>query len=129
MSRHNSQSPRILIVSETLANSELLEKSLADEEYRIGNVCNLRVALKTVPSAQPDLVLLDLSDSHLNVYEVCRRLKSDCETVRILVVTSLNQIGDLEKAVTAGCDDFLTRPVNEQELRTRVRSLLRVKRD
>ena len=62
-------------------------------------------------------------------YEVCERLKADPEkrAIPVLMVTALNEMGDIEKAVKAGCDDFLTKPVNQLELKTRVRSLLRVR--
>ena len=62
-------------------------------------------------------------------YEVCKQLKEDEATVDIpiLMVTALNEMGDIEKAVDAGCDDFLTKPVNRLELTTRVKSLLRVR--
>jgi len=65
----------------------------------------------------------------LSGYEVCQQLKSDEATrnIPILMVTALNEQGDIEKAVAAGCDDFLTKPVNSLELKTRVRSLLRVR--
>jgi CheY-like chemotaxis protein len=62
-------------------------------------------------------------------YEVCSQIKADPAKrgIPVLVVTALNEAGDIEKAVNAGCDDFLTKPVNRLELRTRVRSLLRVR--
>ena len=65
----------------------------------------------------------------LSGYEVCQRMKADKAThdIPILMVTALNEMGDIEKAVAAGCDDFLTKPVNRLELTTRVRSLLRVR--
>ena len=62
-------------------------------------------------------------------YEVCQTLKSKAETrdIPIVMVTALAEMGDIEKAVNAGADDFLTKPVNKLELTTRVRSLLRVR--
>ena len=62
-------------------------------------------------------------------YEVCSQIKGDPAKrgIPVLMVTALNEAGDIEKAVNAGCDDFLTKPVNRLELRTRVRSLLRVR--
>jgi CheY-like chemotaxis protein len=65
----------------------------------------------------------------LSGYEVCQWMKSNPRTkdIPVLMVTALNEQGDIEKAVRAGCDDFLTKPVNNLELKTRVKSLLRVR--
>jgi len=62
-------------------------------------------------------------------FEVCRQLKSDPETrdIQIVMVTALNEVGDHERAVDSGTDEFLTKPVNRVELITRVKSLLRVR--
>ena len=77
----------------------------------------------------PDLVLLDIMMPKLSGYEVCQWMKSSPRTkdIPVLMVTALNEQGDIEKAVRAGCDDFLTKPVNSLELKTRVKSLLRVR--
>jgi DNA-binding response OmpR family regulator len=62
-------------------------------------------------------------------FEVCRRLKADPKTrdIPILMVTALNELGDIERGVESGTDDFLTKPINKLELLTRVKSLLRVR--
>ena len=85
--------------------------------------------MDVVQSSQPDLILLDIMMPRMSGYEVCERIKadSDLSSIPVLMVTALNEMGDIEKAVKAGCDDFLTKPVNQLELRTRVRSLLRVR--
>ena len=80
-------------------------------------------------NAVPDLILLDIMMPKLSGVEVCKTLKKDPATrhIMILMVTALNEQGDIERAVDAGTDDFLSKPINKWELLTRVRSLLRVR--
>jgi two-component system, OmpR family, alkaline phosphatase synthesis response regulator PhoP len=120
---------QILIVDDNIPNCELLEAYLSDDDYEIRSVNDGHAALEAVSEREPDLILLDIMMPRMSGYEVCQKLKSDDETqgIPILMVTALNESGDIEKAVSAGCDDFLTKPVNKLELRTRVRSLLRVR--
>ena len=79
--------------------------------------------------AAPDLILLDVMMPKMSGFEVCRKLKEDPATrgIPIMMVTALNELGDIERAVECGTDDFLTKPVNKLELITRVKSLLRVR--
>ena len=120
---------KILIADDNLQNCELLDAYLADEGYEIRFAYDGQQTLDQVAKSQPDLILLDIMMPKVSGYEVCQKLKQSDETANIpvLVVTALNEQGDIEKAVEAGCDDFLTKPVNQIELKTRVRSLLRVR--
>ncbi len=120
---------RLLIVDDNATNCELLEAYLADDGYEIAMAYDGQEALNAVDQREPDLILLDIMMPRMSGYEVCERLKSSEETrvIPVLIVTALHEMGDIEKAVAAGCDDFLTKPVNKIELRTRVRSLLRVR--
>ncbi len=120
---------KILIADDNLQNCELLDAYLADEGYEIAMAHDGAETLKRVREWQPDLILLDIMMPKLSGYEVCQQLKQDEQTrdIPILMVTALNETGDIEKAVDAGCDDFLSKPVNRLELQTRVRSLLRVR--
>jgi two-component system, OmpR family, alkaline phosphatase synthesis response regulator PhoP len=79
--------------------------------------------------SKPDLLLLDIMMPKMSGYEICRKLKADPATrpIPICMVTALTEEGDIEKAVEAGTDDFLSKPINKWELLTRVRSLLRVR--
>jgi CheY-like chemotaxis protein len=88
-----------------------------------------RQTLDVALARQPDLVLLDIMMPKLSGYEVCEQLKQDARTrdIPVLMVTALKEMGDIEKAVAAGADDFLSKPVHRLELKTRVRSLLRVR--
>ena len=120
---------RVLIADDNEQNRELLDAYLADEGYEILFANDGRETMDVVEANQPDLILLDIMMPRMSGYEVCEQIKADPEKqgIPVLMVTALNEMGDIEKAVTAGCDDFLTKPVNQLELKTRVRSLLRVR--
>ncbi len=77
----------------------------------------------------PDLILLDVMMPRMSGFEVCRKLKEDPETrsIPIMMVTALNELGDIERGVESGTDDFVSKPVNKLELIMRVKSLLRVR--
>ena len=74
--------------------------------------------LAKVAAFQPDLILLDIMMPKLSGFEVCKKLKRDPATrqIMILMVTALTETGDIERAVAAGCDDFLSKPINKIEL-------------
>lgn len=120
---------RILIADDNEQNRELLEAYLADEGHEILMSVDGHETLRVAREQQPDLILLDIMMPKMSGYEVCQQLRDDAKTAQIpiLMVTALKEMGDIEKAVAAGADDFLTKPVHRLELKTRVRSLLRVK--
>lgn len=120
---------RILIADDNQQNRELLEAYLASEPCEIEMSADGEETLQKVRDTDPDLVLLDIMMPKMSGYEVCQRIKQDEKTgtIPVLMVTALKDMGDIEKAVAAGADDFLTKPVNRLELLTRVRSLLRVR--
>ena len=120
---------RVLIVDDNAANAELLEAYLKDSPWRVEIACSGGDALEKVESFGPDLILLDIMMPDMSGYEVCSRLKGDSETadIPIIMVTALTELEDVEKAVEAGTDDFLSKPVNRMELVTRVKSLLRLR--
>jgi two-component system, OmpR family, alkaline phosphatase synthesis response regulator PhoP len=123
------ETARILIADDNHQNCELLEAYLAQEGYAVDMVYDGQQTLEAIARRQPDLLLLDIMMPKMSGYEVCQTLKSKAETrdIPIVMVTALAEMGDIEKAVNAGADDFLTKPVNKLELTTRVRSLLRVR--
>ncbi|WP_233216298.1 response regulator [Blastopirellula marina] len=120
---------KILIADDNQANVELLEAYLAGIDCDTEIAVNGQEALDKAASFKPDLILLDVMMPKLSGFEVCQKLKSDPATSRIMIlmVTALNELGDIERAVTAGTDDFLSKPVNKVELLKRVSNMLRIK--
>ena len=130
MRRDEKRPPsKILIADDNHQNCELLDAYLADEGYQIEMVYDGQQTLDAVARSQPDLILLDIMMPKVSGYEVCNRLKSNPETskISIIMVTALAEMGDIEKAVNAGANDFLTKPVNKLELTTRVKTLLELR--
>jgi PleD family two-component response regulator len=128
METHDSI-PRILIVDDNQANCELLEAYLDGLQCEIQFAEDGQQALQKVEHFRPDLILLDVMMPKLSGFEVCQKLKSNDATRRIMIlmVTALDQLGDIQRAVDAGTNDFLSKPVNRIELRKRVENLLQLK--
>ena len=119
---------RVLIADDNIANVELLEAYLAGCDYEIATAADGAETLDMVESFAPNLILLDIMMPKLSGFEVCEELKNDPKTrsIMILMVTALTEWGDIERAVTAGCDDYLSKPVNKAELLKRVDNLLKL---
>jgi two-component system cell cycle response regulator len=130
-SSHDTQFPTatILVVDDVPQNVELLLAYLETLNCTLHVAVDGIDALEKVPKVKPDLILLDIMMPRMSGFEVCRRLKADPKTrdIPILMVTALNELGDIERGVESGTDDFLTKPINKLELLTRVKSLLRVR--
>ncbi|MEI8210828.1 MAG: response regulator [Planctomycetota bacterium] len=121
--------PKILIADDNVANRELLEALLSKIDCETETAIDGQDALQKVESFGPDLLLLDVMMPKLNGFEVCRKLKSDPNTskIMILMVTALSELGDIERAVEAGTDDFLSKPVSSFEFQKRVTNMLKLK--
>ena len=120
---------RILVVDDILANLKLLEARLSAEYFDVLTAETGTQALRVLEQERVDLVLLDVMMPGLNGFEVCRRIKATAATMHIPVVmlTALDQPDDKLKGLEAGADDFLSKPVEELALLTRVKNLTRLK--
>lgn len=124
-----SKQHRILIADDNEANRELLEAYLSELDCVTEIAVDGQETLDKAESFNPDLILLDVMMPKLSGFEVCERIKQDDQLKRIMIlmVTALNELGDIERAVSAGTNDFLSKPVNRIELVKRVENMLQLK--
>ncbi|MGO8091103.1 PleD family two-component system response regulator [Rhizobium leguminosarum] len=120
---------RILVVDDIPANVKLLEARLLAEYFDVMTAADGYTALAICERNQVDLILLDIMMPGIDGFEVCERLKASQKTAHIpvVMVTALDQPTDRVRGLKAGADDFLTKPVNDLQLISRVKSLLRLK--
>jgi PAS domain S-box-containing protein len=121
--------PVILVVDDQPQNIELLEAHLVPQGYEIVKAANGEEALGKLSGNQIDLILLDVMMPGMDGFEVTRRVRQDNthRLLPIILVTVLRETEDRIKGIEAGCDDFISWPVDKMELLVRVRSLLKVK--
>jgi DNA-binding response OmpR family regulator len=118
---------RIMIADDHPQGVELLEAYLSSTPYEIRTATNGEEAFKAIQTWQPDVVLLDIMMPRLSGFEVCKRLRQDAATrnIGVIMVTALDQPADVDRAVDAGTDDFLTKPINQAELLIRIDALIK----
>lgn len=120
----------LLVVDDEPDNFDVIEILLSGEPYQLYYAASGRRAIDRLPTIRPDVILLDAMMPDLNGLEVCQQLKADptWQHIPIIMVTALNSKEDMAHCLEAGADDFVSKPVNCTELRARVRSMLRIKR-
>jgi len=120
---------RVLVVDDVPANVKLLEARLSAEYFDVTTASNGIEALALCERAECDIILLDVMMPELDGFEVCRKIKSNPLThhIPVVMVTALDQPSDRVRGLEAGADDFLTKPVTDIALISRVRSLARLK--
>ncbi|MEM1317620.1 MAG: PleD family two-component system response regulator [Pseudomonadota bacterium] len=120
---------RILVVDDIEANVKLLKARLLAEYFEVVTASNGPDAITICQAGRCDVVLLDVMMPGMDGYEVCQRLKADPKTahIPIIMVTALDQASDRIQGLDAGADDFLTKPVDDLAMTTRVKSLARLK--
>ncbi|MBQ9372511.1 MAG: response regulator [Thermoguttaceae bacterium] len=124
-----SKKYRILIADDEPVNQELLEAFLIGENFELEFANDGLETIQKTESFKPDLILLEVMMPKLSGFEVCEQLKNDPATadIMILMVTALSELGDVERAVNVGCDDYLSKPIHKLELLKRVDNMLRLR--
>ncbi|MDT8302404.1 MAG: response regulator [Sedimentisphaerales bacterium] len=123
------KTPIVLVVDDNQQNLELLQVYLEDVDCQSIPASDGPEALDIIAKEPPDLILLDVMMPKMSGFEVCRRIKNDPKTsdIPVIMVTALNEFGDIERAIDSGTDDFLSKPVNKLELLTRIKTMLKLK--
>jgi two-component system cell cycle response regulator len=120
---------RILVVDDIEANVRLLEAKLSAEYYQVLTATDGVSALAMAAAERPDIILLDVMMPGMDGFQVCRRLKDDPATrhIPVVLVTALDGRADRIAGLEAGADEFLTKPIDDIVMFSRVRSLTRLK--
>jgi len=121
------RAPRVLIADDDPQGVELLEAYLSDSGYELQTASDGEETLRKVREWQPDLVLLDIMMPRISGFQVCKSLRADPQTrgIAVLMITALDQPSDIDRAVDAGTEEFLTKPINKTDLLLCVRALLK----
>jgi CheY-like chemotaxis protein len=108
---------KVLIVEDVDLNRDLVVQLLEDQ-YQVIEAINGQEGLEIAERERPDLILMDLSLPVMDGWEATRRLKAndDLRSIPVIALTAHAMVGDKEKALAAGCNDYLVKPLDEDEL-------------
>jgi len=117
---------KILVVEDNVFNRDLIQRFLEPEGFDVVVATDGADGLARAVADKPDLVLMDMSLPVVDGWEATRRMKADPATARIPVIalTAHAMLGDREKALDAGCDDYDTKPIDIERLLSKIRALL-----
>lgn len=120
----------ILVIDDDKANLMLIDKILTLQGFKVSSVASGEEGLKKIHEGQFDVILLDVMMPGIDGYTICKKLKDDEATrlIPVIILTALNSREDKIKGIEAGCDDFISKPLDRMELTTRIRALGKVKR-
>ena len=126
MEKQNKPALKVLIVDDNLDSRELVIKILKNKGLQLIEAIDGEDAIEKVAAERPDLILMDISLPKIDGHEVTRRLKSDkaFAAIPIIALTAHAMKGDMEKAMAAGCEGYITKPINVHEFYDRIKSFL-----
>ncbi len=122
---------KILIVDDEMATLLPLKRSLESEGYMVIEACNGYEAIKRSKSEMPELIILDLMMPGMDGIEVCNQLKKDSltEKIPVIMLTARDEVRDKVEGLETGADDYVTKPFNLNELKARIRNILKRSRE
>jgi two-component system response regulator MprA len=120
-----SAGARVLVVDDDPQLREALSRALELDDYRVATANNGAQALEAISAQRPDVMVLDVMMPYVGGLDVCRTLRERKDRLPILVLTARDEVGDRVAGLDAGADDYLTKPFALDELRARLRALLR----
>src|SRR5437763_3532326 len=116
---------RVLVVDDDPQLREALTRALELDGYQVTTASNGAKALESIGASRPDVMVLDVMMPYVGGLDVCRTLRERKDRLPILVLTARDEVGDRVAGLDAGADDYLTKPFALEELRARLRALLR----
>ncbi|HEY4715912.1 MAG TPA: response regulator, partial [bacterium] len=119
--------PKVLIVDDEESNCKVISRILKKEGYETITAFNGREALEQFEKHNPDIVLLDIMMPEMDGYDACRQLKQKPQFIPVILITALDLPEHKIKGIQIGADDFINKPFNPEELKARIRNLLKTK--